>query len=80
MQVVETTGPRILRIKEVQGRIGFGRSTIYNLINPRSSRFDPMFPLPVKLGATSIGWIESEVSDWIRSRANARARQQKGDA
>lgn len=74
MKAAATAEPRILRIKEVQDRVGFGRSTIYDLINHRSPRFNPHFPVPIKLGVASVGWIESEVSEWILSRATVRAR------
>lgn len=63
---------RILRMKEVQVRVGFGRSTIYELVNPRSRRFDPEFPTPIRLGQASVGWLESEINRWIQSRVVAR--------
>jgi prophage regulatory protein len=74
MKAVATAELRILRIKEVQDRVGYGRSTIYDLINPQSPRFNPHFPAPIKLGIASVGWIESEVTEWIRSRIIVRAR------
>ena len=66
-----TNPPRILRLKEVQERVGLSKSTIYDRINPKSPRYDPSFPKPVKLGAyagASIGWLEGGVNDWIAKR------------
>ena len=52
----------ILRRKEVQVRTGLARSTIYLYIKAG------LFPKPVALGPRAVGWIESEVSDWIAER------------
>ncbi|MXW09600.1 MAG: AlpA family transcriptional regulator [Gammaproteobacteria bacterium] len=53
---------RILRLPEVQRRTGLSRSTIY--VRLEQGRF----PKPVSLGARAVGWIESEVDEWIRER------------
>lgn len=65
---------RVLRLKHVQGRVGLGRSTIYDRMNPKSPRYDGTFPKPIKLGITAIGWIEAEVDAWIKSRITAGGR------
>ena len=49
----------ILRLNQIISRTGLSRSTIYLLISEES------FPKQVKLGAHSVGWIESEIDDWI---------------
>lgn len=53
---------RLIRLKEVQHRIGLGRSTIYRWMA------DGKFPKPVQLGGYSVAWAEHEVEDWIDSR------------
>ena len=63
---------KILRLKSLCVRIGLGRSTIYDRINTKSPRYDKTFPRPIKLGATAIGWIESEVIAWIQHRVAAK--------
>ncbi len=55
----------ILRRKQVQARTGLSRSTIYLYIKAG------LFPKPVALGPRAVGWIESEVSDWITERLTA---------
>lgn len=60
----------ILRRKQVEQRTGLSRSTIYGKIklNPkRVKEYDPTFPLPIKLGngAKAVGWVESEINDWL---------------
>ena len=52
----------ILRRREVQARTGLSRSTIYEKIRDRT------FPLPISLGAKSVGWIKSEIDEWIAGR------------
>ena len=64
-KVIELEGPvrvRILRLPEVQRRTGLSRSTIYVRLDRG------LFPKPVSLGARAVGWIESEVDEWIRER------------
>ena len=50
----------ILRRKQVQARTGLSRSTIYVRVA------EGTFPRPVSLGARAVGWIESEIEDWLR--------------
>jgi prophage regulatory protein len=56
----------ILRRKQVEARTGLSRSTIYQRVA------DGTFPKPVKLGARAVGWVESEVQEFLRSRVAAR--------
>lgn len=58
----------ILRCKQVQALTGLSRSTIYDKLNPRSPRHDPMFPKQIKLGREAVGWLESELVAWIEWR------------
>lgn len=58
----------ILRRKQVEARTGCSRSSLYERINPRSPRYDPDFPKPIKLGAKAVGWVEKEINLWIESR------------
>ena len=58
----------ILRLKQVISQTGLGRSTIYDKMDHKSARFDPTFPKQVNLGVGSVGWLESEVTEWLESR------------
>jgi prophage regulatory protein len=53
---------RIIRRAEVEARTGLARSTIYQRIK------EGTFPAPVSLGAKAVGWIESEINDWLTRR------------
>jgi prophage regulatory protein len=54
--------PALLRRKEVQTRTGLARSTIYQHIKAGT------FPKPVPLVGRAVGWVESEVNEWIAER------------
>lgn len=47
--------PTILRLPRVLFKSGYSRSTLYAYINRG------LYPKPIKLGARSVGWPESEV-------------------
>ena len=53
---------KILRLQEVLEFVGLGRSSIYKSIA------DGRLPKQVKLGTRSVGWIESEIQEWIQQR------------
>lgn len=59
---------RILKIKDVMKRAAIARSTIYDWLNTESPRYDPTFPIQRRLGAKSVGWLESELDDWLNNR------------
>ncbi|MGQ0677393.1 MAG: helix-turn-helix transcriptional regulator [Rhodospirillales bacterium] len=62
----------ILRRRDLEARLKLSRSTIYDKINPASPRHDASFPKPIRLGnGSAVGWIESEVEDWLRSQIEA---------
>lgn len=62
----------VLRMRHLTGRVGVSSSTIYDWMNPKSPRYDSSFPRPIKLGASSVGWLASDVQIWIESRAAMR--------
>lgn len=57
---------RIIRLKEVMDSTGLARSTIYKYIS------EGAFPKPVSLGERCVGWVESEVQEWIVARIEDR--------
>ena len=68
------TGERkivLLRIRELQARIGLGRSAIYYLMNSSSQHYDKSFPRSVKISSQAVGWIEAEVDVWLEERITA---------
>ena len=60
--------PSILRVKQLAACLSISRSSIYERINPRSPRYDPQFPQPLKIGRVT-GFLASEVAEFILTRA-----------
>ncbi len=58
----------ILRLPAVLARTGLSRSTLYALMA------EGQFPASVSLGMRSVGWLESDITDWIRQRLVASGR------
>jgi prophage regulatory protein len=53
---------RLLRLPEVTHRVGLGITQIYEL-QKRGA-----FPVSVPLGERIVGWVESEIEEWIAQR------------
>lgn len=53
---------RILRLPAVIEKTGKPRPSIYRMIK------EGLFPKQIKLGERSVGWLESEVDEWIKKR------------
>lgn len=54
-----------LRLPEVKAVTGLSKTSIYELIRERD------FPAPVRLGARSVAWVQSEIRRWARERVHA---------
>ena len=52
----------LIKLARVKSKTSLGKTTIYT---------DPTFPKPIRTGARSVAWIESEVDDWITQRIAA---------
>ncbi len=65
MQQKSHREPTILRRPQVQQRTGLSRSTLYQYIK------DGEFPKSIALGPRSVGWLESDISDWIAERVKS---------
>ncbi|MGB4108033.1 MAG: AlpA family transcriptional regulator [Alphaproteobacteria bacterium] len=59
--MIEITG-RILRLQDVKEMTGLSRSTIYAYMHKS------LFPRHINLGARCVGWLESDIQNWIESR------------
>jgi prophage regulatory protein len=56
----------ILKLPNVTQRTGKSRSSIYLGVSQGT------FPKPISLGPRAVGWIESEVEDWISEQISKR--------
>ena len=58
----------ILRLPNVKTSTGLSRSTIYLRISQGT------FPKPVKLGGRAVGWVQTEVQEWLQQQIEASRR------
>ena len=56
---------QIIRLSQVKQRLSLSRSTIYLLVKTGKLK------APIALGARSVGWLESDVSEFIEERIKA---------
>lgn len=64
---------KILRQPELVQLTRLSRSTLADLQNPRSPRFDKTFPAKVRLGMRAVGWFFEDVVHWLNSRKATRS-------
>ena len=57
---------RILRKKDIRDKLGLSDVTIWKMER------DGNFPKRINIGPNSVGWIESEVDQWIEKKAAER--------
>jgi prophage regulatory protein len=57
---------RILRLREVRERTGRSQSSIY------ADMTAGKFPRAVPIGGHAVGWLETEITEWIRERVAER--------
>lgn len=55
----------ILRLPAVKARTGLSRSTIYLRISKNE------FPSPISLGGRAVGWVESDINNWLSEKIEA---------
>jgi prophage regulatory protein len=55
----------ILRLPSVLKRTGLSRSTVYLMISKGQ------FPAPVSLGERAVGWVESQIDQWLDEKITA---------
>ena len=65
--------PQLLSIKDVGHYTGLSRSTIYEMVNEKSDRYDPTFPKKVQLTQVRVVWVASEIAEWINEKIEARS-------
>ncbi|MGE6440849.1 helix-turn-helix transcriptional regulator [Psychrobacter sp. NPDC078409] len=60
--------PQLLSIKDVGHYTGLSRSTIYELNNKKSKRYDSTFPKKIQLTQVRVVWVASEIAEWIETK------------
>jgi len=72
MQDLGDKNIQILKLPDLVKISGLSRSTLYEKLNKKSSRYDETFPKQLKLSRNAVGWLEHEVLEWLESKANER--------
>ncbi len=57
---------KLLRLPQVIEITGMSKTTIYRWINKNE------FPKPINLSNASVGWLDTDINDWIQSRVKIR--------
>lgn len=58
---------RVMRRPEVERTVGLSRSTIYAAMDRGE------FPRPIRLGRRSVGWMSSDILNWLENRSASNA-------
>ncbi|MFE4110607.1 AlpA family transcriptional regulator [Kosakonia sp. YIM B13611] len=61
------TSHQLLRIKRVEAKTGLKRSQIYLYMKEGN------FPSSIKIGPSSVAWLESEIDEWINLKLTNRS-------
>lgn len=56
---------KFIRLRAAKDQSGLSRSSIYLKMK------DGSFPKSISLGVRAIGWLESDIQDWVESRVAA---------
>lgn len=64
--MVMSMSVRVIRLKDVMTLTGLSKSSIYRYADGKA------FPKPVSLGGRNVGWVESEVVQWLQGQIDRR--------
>ena len=56
---------KIARLPRVKEQTGLSRSTIYLRMSKNE------FPASISLGGRAVGWLETEIDDWLNEKVKA---------
>jgi predicted DNA-binding transcriptional regulator AlpA len=71
--------PKLIRRRELARTLGMSRSMTYLKGNPDSRYFDPLFPVPIRIGARMQCFFMADVEKYLHTLVQKRlAAQQRG--
>lgn len=56
---------KVIKQPELQNMLGISRGTLFNMRNSGD------LPAPIKISSRCVGWLQSEIDEWLRSRPRA---------
>lgn len=54
--------PGVLRLPQVSDYTGLSKASVYRQVK------EGTFPRPIRLGSRAVGWLTTEVTEWIAAR------------
>lgn len=60
--------PQMMRLKDVMQITRLSRSTIYEIMDEKSKRYDPTFPKQIRLTERSVVWRADQIAAWLESK------------
>lgn len=63
-----TQVPQMMRLRDVMQITRLSRSTIYDIMDEKSKRYDPTFPKQIKLTERSVVWRADQITAWLESK------------
>ena len=60
------TRPKVFSIAELRAETGLSRRTIWELVAAKQ------FPAPIHLSVRRVGWVATEIDDWLAQRIKER--------
>lgn len=66
--MVKSTFPNVIRWVDLVTITALSRSTLAEIQNPKSPRFDSRFPPKIRLGHRAVGWMLKDVEIWLNER------------
>ena len=66
--MLTSSAKKVIRQPELVQIVGLSRSTLADLQNRNSPRFDETFPAKVRLGKRAVGWFLADIEAWLNGR------------
>lgn len=68
MPILPTTPLNVLRATQVCSKLQISKTSLYEKLDKSSKYYDSTFPKQIKLGASSVGWVEHQIDQWVMNK------------
>lgn len=58
---------KLLNNAEVCEMLSMSRASIYRVLTPGTTSYDPTFPQPVRFGGNCVRWKQDELVEWLNN-------------
>ena len=70
--MTESSQHSILRMVALREKLQVSKATVYAWMDPKAKNHNPDFPLPIRLGPSTVGWLAGEIDAFLLKRMEAR--------